>query len=67
MGAICAFANPMTLLQSVLSALRRHFPAQLQAENGYLAEAVDAYDLERRMRHIERRGTEQPWHLRHLA
>jgi len=57
----------MTLFQSVLSALRRHFPAQLQAENGYLAEAVDACDLERRMRHIDRHGIPQPLHLKHLA
>jgi hypothetical protein len=57
----------MTLLQLALSALRRHFPGKQQAEDAYLAGAVDIYDLERRLQQIDRRGAPQPLHLQHLA
>jgi hypothetical protein len=58
----------MTFLHRALAALtslQRRFPNQREAEEAYLAGAVDIYDLERRMRQLDQRDTRQPFHLRH--
>lgn len=57
----------MNLIHRALSVLQRHFPTRQEAEEAYLAGAVDIYDLERRMRQIDKRDTQQPFHLRHSA
>ena len=60
----------MTLLYRALTALasmQRRFPNPREAEETYLAGAVDIYDLERRMRQLDKRDTQQPFHLRHSA
>jgi hypothetical protein len=55
------------LLQRLLSAL--HVPSQVEIEEAYLAEAVDVYDLERRMRHVDqqRACSSRIWELAHHA
>jgi hypothetical protein len=54
----------MSLLHRALSALQRRFQSQHELEDAYLAGSVDIYDLERRMRQIDQRDTQQPLHLR---
>jgi hypothetical protein len=57
----------MTLLYRALSALHRRFPTNRDIEDAYLADSVDIYDLERRMKQLEKRNTQQPFHLQHSA
>ena len=55
----------MTFLHRALTALQRRFQTPRETEETYLAGSVDIYDLERRMRQLEKRDTQQPFHLRH--
>lgn len=55
----------MTFLHRALSALQRRLQTQRETEEAYLAGSVDIYDLERRMRQLEKRDTQHPFHLRH--
>ena len=55
----------MTLLHRALTALQRRFQTQPEIEEAYLAGSVDIYDLERRMREIDKRDAQEPFHLRH--
>jgi hypothetical protein len=57
----------LTLPFRLLSALHLSFQSAREAEDAYLDGAVDIYDLERRMKQIETRDTQQPFHLRHSA
>ncbi|SEB20047.1 Protein of unknown function [Variovorax sp. YR216] len=53
------------ILQSAMAALKSQFPAQPSFEETYLAGAVDIYDLERRMKHLDQRTAHRPLHLQH--
>ncbi|MEJ8810824.1 DUF3563 family protein [Variovorax ureilyticus] len=53
------------ILQSAMAALKSQFNAQPSFEETYLGGAVDIYDLERRMRHLDQRTTQRPFHLQH--
>ncbi|WP_213956456.1 MULTISPECIES: DUF3563 family protein [unclassified Variovorax] len=55
----------MSLLHRAISALQRSFQSQQEIEDAYLAGSVDIYDLERRMRALDERDTQEPFHLRH--
>ncbi|MET0208493.1 MAG: DUF3563 family protein [Variovorax sp.] len=55
------------LFQYALAALQRRFPVQQDADDAYLAGSVDIYDLERRMRQLDQRVGDQPFHLYHSA
>ena len=55
----------MTFLSRALSAFQRCFSIQRETEDTYLAGSVDIYDLERRMKQLEKRDSQQPLHLRH--
>ena len=55
------------LFQYALAALQRRFPAQQDADDAYLAGSVDIYDLERRMRELDKRVADRPFHLYHSA
>jgi len=55
----------MTFIYRALTALQRRFQTQRETEEAYLAGSVDIYDLERRMRQLEKRDAQQPFHLRH--
>jgi hypothetical protein len=55
----------MSLLHRALTALQRRFQTQHEVEDAYLAGSVDIYDLERRMRELDQRDTQEPFHLRH--
>jgi hypothetical protein len=45
-------SNFLRLIRAFVPSL----PSQQERDEGYLAEAVDIYDLERRMREIDARG-----------
>ena len=49
------------LIQAILPEIE---PRQARDE-AYLAQSVDIYDLERRMRELDQRDTAQPFHLQH--
>jgi len=55
----------MSLLHRAISALQRSFQTQQEIEDAFLAGAVDIYDLERRMRALDKRDAQEPFHLRH--
>ena len=55
----------MSILHRALSALQRSFRTQNEIEDAYLAGSVDIYDLERRMRELDTRDAQQPFHLRY--
>ena len=55
----------MTFLSRALFALQSFFSIQRETEDTYLAGSVDIYDLERRMKQLEKRDSQQPLHLRH--
>ena len=44
-----------------------NYDADAVAEERYLADAVDIYDLERRMSELDRRDAQYPFHLQHSA
>ena len=46
----------MSTLRKFIEALLPSVPLLREAKRAYLAEAVDIYDLERRMREIDARG-----------
>lgn len=49
----------MSTLYALIKALIPHIPTQQEREEAYLAESVDAQDLERRLREIDHRGQAQ--------
>ncbi|MEJ8848012.1 DUF3563 family protein [Variovorax rhizosphaerae] len=55
----------MSILHRAISALQRSFQSKEEIEDAYLAGSVDIYDLERRMRALDQRDTQEPFHLRH--
>jgi hypothetical protein len=50
----------MSAILRLIKALLPSFPSQHDRDEAYLAEAVDIYDLERRMREIDARGRNVP-------
>ena len=56
-----------SMLIRALSALQRQLQGSRETEEAYLARSVDIYDLERRMKQLEKKSAQQPLHLRHLA
>ncbi|MEJ8823227.1 DUF3563 family protein [Variovorax humicola] len=55
----------MSFIHRALSVLQRSFQTQHEIEDAYLAGSVDIYDLERRMRELDKRDAQEPFHLRH--
>ena len=49
----------MSTLRKFIEVLLPSFPSLRETEQAYLAEAVDIYDLERRMREIDARGRDR--------
>ena len=49
----------MSTLYALIKALFPHIPTEQEREEAYLAESVDAQDLERRLREIDQRGQTQ--------
>ena len=50
--------NTMTKLMNLLKSLLPTVESQKERDEAYMADAVDIYDLERRMREIDARGRE---------
>jgi hypothetical protein len=46
----------MSAIKRLIHALLPTMPSQHERDEAYLGEAVDIYDLERRMRHLDQRG-----------